>query len=60
MKLVAYLIPDDFEDWKMPQGIEFRYKVEHVPGGRLKDIGPWLALGETFVMALWRRLGGGK
>ncbi len=59
MKLIAYLVPDDFEDWKMPQGIELSYEKTRVPGGHLRDMGLWLALGHDLALTFWRKLGGG-
>ena len=56
MKLVAYLVPDGFEKWKLPQGIEHSYVVERVPGNGLADVSAWLVLGQTLAMALWRIL----
>ncbi len=59
MKLIAYLVPDDFEDWKMPQGLN-GYTQLRVPGGHLRDMGLWLALGHDLAVTFWTRLGGGR
>lgn len=60
MKLIAYLVPDDFEAWKMPQGIELVHVIERVPGGSLAAMGPWLVRGQELAVAFWEKLGGGK
>lgn len=57
MKLMVYLVPDNFEDWKMPQGIEFSCVRERVPGGHLRDMGPWLILGHDLALVFWKMLG---
>ncbi len=60
MKLIAYLVPDDFEDWKMPQGIEFSHTEQDVPEGALEDMVLWMSLGAVIGLAFWGLLRGGK
>ena len=48
----------------MPQRLKeehiMSYAEARVPGGHLRDLGPWMALGQALGLAFWQALGGGE
>lgn len=63
MKLIAYLVPDDFEDWKMPQRLKENYvrsHTQHFSSRDVKNVEAWKRAGHLMAMAFWRGSGGGE